>query len=404
MCMSQSQLKPFDKYSARSSSLDMTTLCIEGLRDIEKDWLDIEKDANNRFFLSWTWIGTWLECIKPKAIVIRVYADELLVGIAIVVEHRAHLGLTRRLLMHQTGNDSEDQMWIEYNDILVRNGHEDDARKCFANYLATELNWDQFVLGASSESTVQAYKNTLGLPSRDLWRTHTYGIHLSECEGTFLSGLSRNTRYQINRSFKRYTSLGMPLEMSVAETLEQAERYFDSAAPFHLARWGAAVGESGFANEIFVNFHKALIKNGWEKGQVTLIRLHQADKDIGYFYFFVYRNVVYFYLSGLTRESDSKLKPGLCGHTLCIDYFASRGLVFYDLMGGDERYKLSLAERYDTLCRTTIERPRMMYYVGKSLRKLKQKIASQMNPEAKKDLKNDLKKALEKEVITERPV
>lgn len=341
---------------------------------LQSEWTSVEESSDNTFFLSWTWVKTWLDAIQPNAEVLKVWCGSELVGIALVVLKRTGFGIKRSLFLHQTGDAQQDQMWIEYNGILTKPAHRQQAEHCFIHFLVERNDWDDLVFGGVLRDLVLRYAEQLNLPSRELWRTHTYGVQLDFLEGEYLDSLSRNTRYQINRSFKAYVEQGAPLAIEFAASPEQAQQFFEAAGPFHLQRWGDEPSQSGFANPSFVRFHQQLIESAWKSGQVALARLSHGEKELGYFYFFIYRGTAFFYLSGLAREQDSKLKPGLCGHALCIEHFKKLGLTYYDLMGGDDRYKKSIAKQQHDMCGMKFQRPTASYYTESVLRAFKQQL------------------------------
>lgn len=342
---------------------------------LQGEWEQVEGESDAGFFLSWSWVSSWLQSMKPEAQLLRIYYEKQLVGIAVLVVYKTHGGLVRSLVLQQTGDELEDQIWTEYNDLLVKTKHAVKAKSCFADFLKAWGGWDEFVLGASHASALEFYAKRLNLPTLERWKTGAYGVSLEGINGDFLNSLSRNTRYQINRSFKTYAKDGSELELVFAHTKDEAVAFFDQAGPLHKQRWGEKPEQSGYANPAFMRFHHTLINNAWVSGEIALACLKHGERELGYFYFFIYRNVVYFYLSGLVQEQNSKLKPGLCGHTLCIEHFKSLGMVYYDLMGGDDRYKKSIASKHSALCRQAIRRPTMFFRVEAALRKVKYGLA-----------------------------
>jgi CelD/BcsL family acetyltransferase involved in cellulose biosynthesis len=164
------------------------------------------------------------------------------------------------------------------------------------------------------------------------------------------------------------------LRLDFAASVDEALRFFDDSAPLHLARWGDGYSQSGFANPKFVQFHHTLIRRGFDQGQIDLIRVRAGERILGYFYNFRFDGVVYFYLSGLVNESESKLKPGLCGHALAIQHYADAGYAYYDFMGGEERYKSSLAECRDELFQLSLQKDRLHFRLENFLRLVKNRL------------------------------
>jgi len=354
-----------------------TFLPLEDIDVLKKEWSIIEGQSDIEFFLSWTWISTWIETYRPNINILRAFFDTELVAIAALVfrkEHRYYILRSKTLHVHQTGDPEQDQIWIEYNGILAKQEHKEEVTKSSIAYLGliSEM-WDELIVGAITDSEASLLENAGDLMRHDLWEAPCYGVDLKtirESQKSYLQTLSRNTRYQIKRSIKKYQNNG-EIQILSAERKAEALQSFDDIGPLHVARWGAGFGESGFANLNFTKFHRSLISTAWDKGQVDLISVRANGKIIARFYNFIYRNRVYFYLSGLALEQDNQLKPGLTGHALCIQRYIDAGYDFYDFMGGGERYKSSLAHKHQHLVKIALQKKKIKFKLEKLGRGIK---------------------------------
>nr|WP_228289079.1 GNAT family N-acetyltransferase [Marinobacter salinisoli] len=341
------------------------------------DWQSLETLAQPKVFLSWQWIGTWLSVYEPKLIVLRVKNRGKLVGLGLLTEsaERRHRILrSRRLRLHQTGCPSEDQIWIEYNGFLAEKGLEAEIAKAGIDYLKrTRTGWDEVVFGGVETEYAHRLTRASALTPHIIWDVPCYGVDLRALRSTgrnYLDTMSRNTRHQIRRSLRRYEMLG-PVVLERPASVDEAESVFESIAPLHLLRWGSGPGESGFANPEFLRFHKAYIRKYWQQGGADLVSMKAGGEVIAVFYNLVYQNRVYFYLAGIRAEQDNKLKPGLLGHSLCIEDYADRGADFYDFMGGQDRYKVQLAEPHQQLVQLELQRNRVKFRVERAVRTIK---------------------------------
>ena len=57
------------------------------------------------------------------------------------------------------------------------------------------------------------------------------------------------------------------------------------------------------------------------------------------------------------RETDNRARPGIVSHILAADYYAEQGYDTYDLLGGGDHYKSTLAQEGDTLASLCVTRP-----------------------------------------------
>lgn len=344
--------------------LTVTTEPAAACASLRSDWLDLEHRAQPTVFLSWQWLGHWLSVYKPDALVLRVMEGERLIGLGLVVEsdERRHGVLKSRCLrLHQTGHKLLDQIWIEYNGFLAERGKEDAVAKACLEHLCTAMSgWDEFILGAIDADEADRYARITGLYKHLRWEAPCFGVDLDSLRrsgGHYLDTLSRNTRHQINRSRRLYGERG-EVRLVRPDSVEQALAVFDAIGPRHLERWGNGPDQSGFANPDFVRFHRELIREQWAQGGVDLISVMAGDEEIAYFYNLLHNQVVYFYLGGMVVETDNRLKPGLVGHSLCIEDYRHHGFHYYDFMGGDERYKSNLGHFHRNLVQIALQRPR----------------------------------------------
>lgn len=331
------------------------------LRD---EWLDLEGRATPTVFLSWQWLGHWLHVYQPRAWVLKVREGERIVGLGLLVatEERRHGVMKSRCLrLHQTGHKLLDQIWIEYNGFLAEHGREDAVANACLKYLCESMpDWDEFVIGAIDSDEADRFARTTGLHKHLRWAAPCFGVDLSELRRSgirYLDTLSRNTRYQINRSHRLYEKRGT-VSLVRPDSVDEALEMFDRIGPRHLERWGGGPDQSGFANPDFVRFHRELIRFQWPDGGVDLVSLMVGEEEVASFYNLIYDQVVYFYLGGMLEETDNRLKPGLLGHGLCIEDYRHHGFHYYDFMGGNERYKSNLGQSHRHLVQVSLQRPR----------------------------------------------
>ncbi len=357
-----------------TGKLAVSQHAVTDLHLLQAEWEDLESRSAPTVFLSWQWLGHWLEVYQPDVRVLKVTENGRLIGLGMIVvssERRHGLLRSRCLRLHQTGSRVLDQIWIEYNGFLSEHGRDRDVSAACLNYLvAQKEEWDEFVVGAIDADEADFYAETTGLFKHVRWEAPCYGVDLDQLRRNgkhYLDTLSRNTRYQINRAHRLYEDRG-PVALVRPDSVEEALAVFDSIGPRHLERWGSGPDQSGYANPDFVRFHRSLIRSQWPEGGVDLVSLRAGDDVIASFYNLLHNQVVYFYLGGMMTETDNKLKPGLLGHSLCIEDYRQHGFHYYDFMGGEERYKSNLGERHRHLVQVALQRPRFKLKLEQALR------------------------------------
>lgn len=345
----------------------------ENIEDLSKDWLLIESKASNSVFTSWAWISTWLNQIDFHAEVIRVSFDGAIVGICCVCKSLQTINgfSIPQLWVNRTGDDVKDQIWSEYNDVLCIKGHEYSIKlaliKFFKNYYRQHL---ELIIGVCN-SVIGETPDTKSIHKHLSWRTKSYSRTLvAEYANidNFLKVLSSNSRRQIKRSFNIYGGLEN-IKVEMAQSGKQALEFFKEAGDYHKARWQGK--SSGYNNAFFVQFHEALISNNFDNGMIDLIKISTDGMPICYLYNFVYKDIVYFYLSGISYTDDNKLKPGLVAHSIAISHYAKLNKKVYDFMGGEGRYKSSLSDSSGEMVIYNFRRNTLGFLLGKQLRILR---------------------------------
>lgn len=358
-----------------ASSLRVVHGPVTDRQTLALDWKLLEYHADANIFLSWQWIGIWLQVYQPTAFALRVYEGDILVGLGLMVEvkERRHGVLVSRCLrLHQTGHQHQDQIWIEYNGFLAKRGLEEEVASACLQYLCNHWDeWDELVIGAIEVGQAKQYAKASSLDMHVRWEAPCYGVDLEalrSADKEYLEHLSSNTRYQIRRAQRLYSKRG-EVRLKRPASIEEALVVYSAIGPAHLKRWGSGKDESGFANPEFVKFHEEMINHHWEEGGIDLVTVYAGDEAIATFYNLVYHDTVYFYLGGLKVEEDNKLKPGLLGHSLCIEDYKQRGFKYYDFMGGEERYKTQLGNFHQGLVQVALQKNLWRFKLEKAARR-----------------------------------
>ncbi len=348
-------------------------LDLAGLKSL---WEPLELIAKPSYFLTWSWIETWLLTYAPRIIVVYAEHESKTVAVGLFTkscETRHKVVKSEQLRLHQTGVKEMDQIWIEYNDFIADPAHRVDAINHCLNHLAdSEINWNEIIIAMSSFQHRDEYQiKTVSPVILDLKPTYSVNLSRLRNEGSnYLESLSSNTRYQIRKSIREYVKLYGDININKANSINQALEYFRIGGNAHKLRWA----DSGFNNEKFTSFHENLIKNNFPKSEIDIISVQAGDKIVGVSYNFIYNDSVYFYLSGIFYDDNKKLKPGLVMHSLLIQQYLEKGFDIYDFMGGYSRYKESLATRSVDLISLCYQRKRILFSLENSARMIKSKL------------------------------
>lgn len=319
--------------------------------NIANKWRSLEHKSNASVFLSWQWVGNWLDLVSEKLFLVEAYHDDKVVGLGFFVERtRKVFGCIsiKQWWLHRTGVQQEDQIWIEYNDFLLDESSAIAVRKQMINAVANfDPSVKEIIIGLSSTDRLKHFTRSfvqINFLATSIVKARGYLATLSCSNEDYLkASLSKNTRAQISRSKKLLQSQGQ-LTFEVFSDPEKLADLYPKIASIHIDKWQETNEGSGFANPIFAGFHQAVALNNTDE-LVQISVLSSNEVELGYLVNFVYKNKVYFYLSALQQNPDNKIKIGLTLHAEAIQYYAEQGIESYDFLGGDARYKQSLSNQ-----------------------------------------------------------
>lgn len=277
-------------------------------------------------------------------------------------------------------------MTVEFNDFIAVDPTADESttdefQQCIAqtyDLLMPINDWDEIRLSALRADYAQAAmieainrKLIVEVFSERL----TYWVDLDQIrrqfDGDFIASRSANTRAQLRKSLRATESALGVCKIDSAQTLAQAQIWFDALGVMHAKRWNELGAIEGFNNPRFVEFHRAAIDSMWPKQLVQILRLQAGETTLAYLYNFVIDGRVYFNMSGIDYDQKYAVKPGMLAHWLSINLYIANGLRIYDFMAGTNRYKESLCTHQTQQMHLLIRRRRWYFLIESILKKLR---------------------------------
>jgi CelD/BcsL family acetyltransferase involved in cellulose biosynthesis len=343
-------------------------------------WRELETRADGGFFLSWDWVGCWIEetGLKPAILIGRDQGKVVL--LAALVPTRRH-DLARFAIagldLQSTGDIAQDIITTEYNGFLLDRASSSWVQQQAVGFLMAgpvvdgrrrdELHLRNVTIPYDVGFSQTGVRCTR-LEQKPSWRVDLDAIRASG--RPYLEHLSANTRQQIRRSMRLYEREGK-LVARRARDVPEALGFLEELKELHQRTWRCR-GETGsFAYPFFERFQRRLIAACLSHGTVEIVRVACGERVIGYLYNFVWRSTVFAYQSGLAYEADARLKPGLVAHCLAIDIHLAEGAKIYDFMAGEARYKASLGEPGPEMYHLLLQRPTWALRFEYGLRNLK---------------------------------
>jgi CelD/BcsL family acetyltransferase involved in cellulose biosynthesis len=350
---------------------------LPSLFELASEWRTLEERADASFFVSWSWIGCWIEALRGgvELLVLRARLKGRTVGLGVFATHleRRHRLITSRTLrLHATGKPELDILMIECNGFLVdRELEEPVSRRMFAHLLQRESAWDELVLDGMWDAGSLPYssgRTTVHVASHANHYVDLTAVRAAP--GGYLSLLGSKTRSRIRRSLKEYEAAG-ELKLHCAADTAQALAFLEGLKTYHQSYW-AGRGEPGaFANPFFERFHRQLVRSAFGRGEIQLLAIDVGARRLGYIYNFVRRGHVYNYQSGLDYHIlEKQNRPGLVAHELAIEFSARCGHRVYDYLAGDAEYKQALGTAAGEMSWVTVQRDRVRFGIERAARML----------------------------------
>jgi len=293
-------------------------------------------------FLSPHWIEGWLRSISSPLLTAIFYCGDHIKGIALIgAETQRVLGLKiNTAYLNQVGTETEDQAWIEYNDLLCP----EQFRTEFFELLIIELRKRRFHRFKTSMMT-HNYHQSFKSPYRvhtDVLVTKGFTTSLDVFIQYPSKIMSKNSRDQIKRSEKAIKFEFGDIDIVRCKTSSEILKGFEELARLHRLRWRDSENGSGFDNPIFVEHQKSILFT--KPRFAELIKFVAGNKTLGFSMNLIINETVYFYCSGINYfRNDNKVKVGYVMHYKMMEYYANRGFKTYDFLGGESRYKSSLS-------------------------------------------------------------
>jgi len=348
-------------------------------------WMKMLDNCQHSYFTSWGWISTWLSSLPQEIGILLIIGyqnqnKEPVVAFFAGRKSGPRYGLlpSHTYALNATGESNFDQLFIEYNSMLIAPG--------FAPNLTALLNplepWDEFILPGISDEFVTSLKlreteeqNLFSLIDKS---ERSFCVDLQKIRDAnmdYLSLLSSNRRSQIRRSSREYEREGK-VQILAAESCQEALEMFEGLVKLHQQEWQRRARPGAFANPYFYQFHKNLLANRFDVGEIQILQVYNNKMTIGYLYNFIYQKNVLFYQSGFAYTEGNVYRPGLISHYLGILYNAAKGYAIYDFLAGEAQYKASLSTSTTPMYWIRLFQSEKRFKLERSILSLKHRLSS----------------------------
>jgi len=138
------------------------------------------------------------------------------------------------------------------------------------------------------------------------------------------------------------------LDTVIARTAPEVDAALEAAFELHALRWAGRPDGSGFATPTGRRFHRAAARLLAEEDIPRVVLLTLDDRPIAFHYYFAFCGRMFVHRLAFD-PSLSRFSPGLVNTLDALEAAAAEGLTLVEYLGGGERYKLELSDRFDPL-------------------------------------------------------
>lgn len=334
------------------------------------------------FSLTSEWVGSWLEvfgpALQPEILVFRDRSARA-VGACLLTFRTERRGpfRVRQAHLNTSGEDESEETCPEHNSVLCHADWEAPVAAALWRHLEGR-GWDEFVASGMSEgvtldSLLGSAPGALTVVRQDSVDPFVDLRAVADTKDAYLNLLSRNTREQVRRSMRLFAGAG-PLKVVPAVGASEASAAFEELVVLHSEWWRARGQPGAFSSRRFRDFHRLLIERALPRDHIQLLRIWAGDQVLGVLYNFVLGGRVCYYQSGLRSGTQNRLKPGLVAHACAVEHCRRAGLLEYDFLAGQSRYKKSLATHSRRLVWLVFRRPGMKLAVIEAFRGIKSRL------------------------------
>jgi CelD/BcsL family acetyltransferase involved in cellulose biosynthesis len=329
---------------------------------VEATWCALEQQAKPVYFLTWAWMENWLACLPhAEAPQLAIFDHDGDPVAACFVAHRylRRHGVvpSRARYVNATGVESYDELCLEHNALLSI----DQGASLATLVELLPGDWDEVYLPAcDGEAFAALTAATLGgkLRVRVDRQVANYHIDLAKVRAQgYLPLLGSSTRAQVRKAQRAAGDV----TFEVARDDREAIDIYEEMVLLHQRSWRLRGYPGAFLDPWFDLFHRRLIARRFRHGEIQLIRVRNKDLTIGCLYNFVAAGRVLFYQCGFGSPADRHIRPGYLCHAQAVEHCAKQGLAIYDLLGGNARYKQSLATDETQLIWGRVQRKRLQF-------------------------------------------
>ncbi|HVG67217.1 MAG TPA: GNAT family N-acetyltransferase [Gaiellales bacterium] len=326
--------------AGKGSGLTVGTLRrIEDLEAIGGDW-DAMVRAMPRPspFMLHAWLAEWWRFHGHGDLTVHVAwrGGELVGGLPFHVKRSYGL----RLVEFVGGHDSA------LADILLADPGDAAAAGAIARHAVASPHDAADVFGLPVDSQLRRQLGHTGL--HVIERVEAPVLDISAGWDTVYRGKTTSKKRNLHRRRRRQLGEIGELSVEVARTPEELVAALEDAFRLHELRWEGRPDGSGFASTVGRRFYRSALSRMAGDDIPRILTLKVGGQAVAFHLYFAFCGRMYVHRLAFD-PSVGRFSPGVVSTLDAIEAAESEGLKVVEFLGGDERYKVELADRFEPL-------------------------------------------------------
>ncbi len=301
----------------------------------------VSSESRYTIFSTWEWAYCWWRHYAESTdelFLVTLEVDGQPCGVAPFYRHREDRndGSATNILLLGTGGDEWDEVTSIYLDLIVRDEYRETFVELLVERFQQDPEWNTLELQDLYPDSILHRELLPRLQSKGFLQVtrnsgYSFPISLERCFETYLARLSKNRKKAIRQNRARFERAGHLSQVALTEPVD-VDWFLDTLRELHLHKHDRERGESAFASDRFVEFHRELLTRIVPKGWVDLRIVCLDGRPISALYNYRFDNWIYSYQSG---HQYDRWSPGLLADTYAITEACEQGIVCYDLLKGE---------------------------------------------------------------------
>jgi CelD/BcsL family acetyltransferase involved in cellulose biosynthesis len=245
-----------------------------------------------------------------------------------------------RLLEFVGGHDSA------LADILLADPTDLEAAGAVARHAVASPHDAADVFGLTSDSLLRAELGDTGLHVIERVEAPVLDIS-SGWDNVYREKTTSKKRNLHKRRRRQLGELG-ELSVQVARTPDELMAALEEAFRLHELRWEGRPDGSGFATPVGRQFYRSVLGRMAEDDIPRILILSVGGRAVAFHLYFAFCGRMYVHRLAFD-PAVGRFSPGVVSTLDAIEAAEAEGLTVVEFLGGDERYKVELADRFEPL-------------------------------------------------------